>query len=316
VTGQVVGRADDNPEPNAPTRPCKMSLRLATETCPHRPHGAQIGAGPRRLRLLSYNIQTGIATSKYHHYLTHSWKHVLPHPARLDNLDRMAAILDEFDIVGLQEADAGSLRSGFINLTEYLAVQARYPYWYDQTNRSIGKFAQHTLGLLSRYRPTEITEIRLPGMIPGRGALMIRFGWRQDALVLIILHLALGRRARLQQLGHIAELVGEFRHVVLMGDFNCGRDSQEMDWLLNRTELREPPQGLHTFPSWRPQRGLDHILVSPTLGIERVEVLKHAISDHLPIATEVTLPDEVYVAGTTAATAATAAVPLARVAGH
>jgi endonuclease/exonuclease/phosphatase family metal-dependent hydrolase len=255
----------------------------------------------RRLKLLTYNIQTGIATSKFRHYVTRSWKHFLPHPARLDNLDRMAGIFGDFDIIGLQEADGGSLRSSFINLTEYLALQARFPYWYDQTNRHLGRLARHSLGVLSRYRPTEITEIRLPGMIPGRGALMVRFGWREDALVLIIMHLALGRRARLKQLGHVAELASSYRHVILMGDLNCGSQSLEMNWLMARTSLREPTHGLHTFPSWRPQRSLDHILVSPTIEIESVNVVPHAVSDHLPIAMEITLPAEVYLGGTHAA---------------
>ena len=254
-------------------------------------------SGPRRLRLLSYNIQAGIATSRYRHYLTHSWKHLLPHPQRLDALDRMATILGDYDIVGLQEADGGSLRSNFINLTEYLAVQSRYPYWFDQTNRNLGGFARHSLGFLSRYRPTEITEIRLPGMIPGRGSIMVRFGWREDALVMMITHLALGRRGRLQQLGRIADLVSEFRHVIVMGDFNCSSDSLEVNWLRERTNLREPVHGLHTFPSWRPEHALDHILVSPSLSIERSEVVNHPVSDHLPVAMEIVLPDEVYLAG-------------------
>ena len=130
--------------------------------------------GRRRLRLLSYNIQTGIASSAYRHYLTHSWKHVLPYPKRMDNLDRIASLIGRFDIIGLQEVDGGSLRSGFINQTEYLALQARFPYWYDQTNRNLGKLARHSTGFLSRFRPTEVTEVKLPGMIPGRGALVGR----------------------------------------------------------------------------------------------------------------------------------------------
>jgi endonuclease/exonuclease/phosphatase family metal-dependent hydrolase len=247
----------------------------------------------QRLRLLSYNIQAGIATSRFHHYVTHSWRHVLPCPRRLDNLDRIAALLRDYDVVGLQEADGGSLRSGFVNLTEYLAQQARFPCWYDQINRNLGKFAQHGLGLLSRFRPANVAEVRFPGRLPGRGALTVRFGHGDDALILVILHLALGKRARLRQLGVISELVSGFRHIVLMGDLNCGSDSLEMDWLLARTQLQEPVHGLHTFPSWRPQRSLDHILVSPTLTVQRVDVVNYPLSDHLPIAMEVVLPPAV-----------------------
>lgn len=249
--------------------------------------------GARRLRLLSYNIQTGIATSKYRHYLTHSWKHVLPYPERLENLDRIAHLIHGFDIVGLQEVDAGSLRSGYINQTEYLALQAHYPFWYHQTNRNLGHLAQHSLGLLSRLRPSEIREEKLPGRIPGRGALVARYGYGKDALAVIVLHLALGRRARLQQLEHLSDVMRDYRHIVLMGDFNCGTASEEMNWLLARTPLREPVHGLHTFPSWRPARNIDHILVSPTLDVRNVCVLNHAISDHLPIMMDVVLPPDV-----------------------
>ncbi|HSW53333.1 MAG TPA: endonuclease/exonuclease/phosphatase family protein [Sulfuricaulis sp.] len=242
------------------------------------------------MKLLSYNIQTGIATNGYRHYLTHSWKHVLPCPKRLDNLDRIARLVGGFDIVGLQEVDGGSLRSGFINQTEYLALSGRFPYWYDQTNRNLGKLGQHSTGLLSRLRPAEVTEVKLPGMIPGRGALTVRFGHGADALILVIAHLALGRRARFRQLECIADVIGSYRHAIVMGDMNCGTDSREIDWLVRHTVLREPPHDLPTFPSWRPSRNLDQILVSPSLKVERIEALNYPFSDHLPIVMEVALP--------------------------
>lgn len=249
--------------------------------------------GQQRLRLLSYNIQAGISTSKYSHYITHSWKHILPCPKRLDNLDRIADVISDFDIVGLQEVDGGSLRSGFINQTEYLSLQARFPFWYDQTNRNLGKLARHSLGLLSHYSPSTVKEIKLPGMIPGRGALCVRFGHGESALILVVVHLALGRRARLRQLDCVAELLHGHKHVIVLGDLNCGPESMEMDSLLRRTDLCAPARGLHTFPSWHPQRCIDHILTSPTLKVQSVAVLNHPISDHLPIAMDVILPAEI-----------------------
>lgn len=254
------------------------------------PWRAPLAVKRGRLRLLSYNIQAGIATRRYHHYLTHSWKHVLPYPERLENLDCIAGLIGEYDVVGLQEVDGGSLRSGFVNQTEYLALKAGFPCWYDQTNRRIGRIAQHSLGLLSRLHPSDAMEVKLPGMIPGRGALTVRFGQDADAMVVMILHLSLGRRARLRQLACVAELIQEYRHVILMGDFNCRSDSAEMESFLARTCLREPVHGLHTFPSWRPARNIDHILVSPTLEVCSAQVLNHTFSDHLPVAMEVALP--------------------------
>ena len=262
-----------------------------------RPAGqANPGAMPetgQKIRVLSYNVQAGIATRRYRHYITHSWKHVLPHTQRFDNLDRIARLVRNYDIVGLQELDAGSLRSGYVNLTEYLSEKAEMPFWSDQTNRRIGRLARHSTGLLSRFTPTEVVEHRLPGRIPGRGVLFIRYGTRDDPLIVLILHLALGRRSRMKQLDYISEIVNEYRHVILMGDMNCQSDSAEMDYLINRTMMREPSHGLDTFPSWRPQHNIDHILVTPTLRVERVGTLNFSLSDHLPIEMELTLPESV-----------------------
>lgn len=243
------------------------------------------------LRLLSYNIQTGIATRRFHHYLTHSWKHVLPHGERIENLNRIARMVHEYDVVGLQEVDAGSLRSGFINQTEYLAVRANFPYWYDQTNRNLGKIAQHSIGLLSRFPTAEVTEHKLPGFIPGRGALTVEFKTAGDPLVLVILHLALGSRARKRQLEFVGEILSDYEHAVVMGDMNCQPDSQEMRWLMDNSQLVEPLSALPTFPSWRPFKNIDHILVSPSLSIEEVKVLNYPLSDHLPISMTVRMPD-------------------------
>jgi len=248
----------------------------------------------QRIRLLSYNVQAGISTERYRHYVTRSWKHVLPHAQRFSNLDRIARLVKDYDIVGLQELDAGSLRSGYINLTEYLSEKSHMPFWSDQTNRRIGRFAKHSTGVLSRFHPTEIIEHRLPGRIPGRGALFIRYGNRHDSLVVLILHMALGRRARLRQFDYISEIVNEFRHVIVMGDLNCHSQSAEMDYLINRTMMTEPIHDVCTFPSWRPQRNIDHILVTPTLQVDHVKALDFSLSDHLPVEMQITLPDSVH----------------------
>jgi endonuclease/exonuclease/phosphatase family metal-dependent hydrolase len=243
-----------------------------------------------RLRLLSYNVQVGISSTQPSHYLTKSWKHVLPAQRRFENLDRIAQVLREYDIVGLQELDAGSHRTGYVHLTEYLANKASYPFWHHQLNRDLGRIAQHGNGLLSRYRPSEISEYKLPGMMPGRGALLTRYGHCEDALVVIMAHLALGARTRERQLGYLVDLINQHRHVVLMGDLNCSHDCREMTMVFRNTHLREPDDILHTYPSWRPERNIDHILVSRELTIEKCQVLTQAYSDHLPIAMELILP--------------------------
>lgn len=250
------------------------------------------GRPARTLRLLSYNIQTGIASSRYHHYFTKSWKHVLPSARRLQNLDRIGSLVSAYDIVGLQEVDGGSLRTGFINQVEYLAWRGAFPYWHNQLNRNLGRLAQHSNGLLSRLIPTEIVEHRLPGLIPGRGALMVRYGTGAHSLIVLIIHLALSPRARDQQMRYISDLVARHEHVVLMGDMNCrapeldGEDASP----LARSGLLETARDLNTFPSWQPQRSIDRVLVSPTIRVRSIKAITCTYSDHLPVAAELELP--------------------------
>ncbi len=243
------------------------------------------------LKLLSYNIQTGTSTNHYRHYLTRSWRHLLPNSERMENLSNIARLITEYDVIGLQEVDAGSLRSGFINQTEYIAEKAQFPYWYHQTNRNLGKLAQHSNGIVSRLRPRSIDEHQLPGPIKGRGAMFVYYGDPANPLVIVILHLALGRRTRLRQLSYVAEILQQYEHVIVMGDLNCGSNSMEVKLLINNARLTEPKHDLLTFPSWSPERNIDHILVSPTLDVVNVSVLNYTYSDHLPIAMEVNLPD-------------------------
>lgn len=244
----------------------------------------------QQIRLLSYNVQGGIYSRQYSDYVTNSWKHVLPHPERLVNLARIAQLLQPFDLVGLQEVDAGSLRSANIDQIHYLARQGGFPHWYSQINRNLGPFAQHSNGLLSRLAPSNITEHRLPGL-PGRGAVVAEFPLSDgESLAVGIVHLALGWRARERQLDYLVDLAEKHPLLVLMGDFNCGCDSRGLRAMVRRSRMRGLDCELKTFPSWRPRRNLDHILVSEPLRILGAHVIDYPLSDHLPLSTTLGLP--------------------------
>ncbi len=247
------------------------------------------------LKLLSFNIQVGINTQQYRHYLTRSWQHFLPHAHRNDNLDRIAQILPSFDLVALQEADGGSIRSGFINQTEYLAHKGTFPFWYQQLNRNLGKLAQHSNGLLSRFEPLSLEDHKLPGIMPGRGAIVTQFGNPQEPLTVVMMHLALSRRARNIQLSYIRDVVEHCPHVVLMGDMNTHADQLLNDSPLKNSGLYAAHWGQNTFPSWRPKRSLDHILVSTSLTVNQFGVVNTAISDHLPVAVEIKIPESIMI---------------------
>jgi len=249
-----------------------------------------------QIRILSYNMQVAMGTSRAHHYVTHSWKHVLPHKDIHANLDHIAKVIADYDIVALQEADAGSMRTAFTNHTEYLAHKARFHYWHNQVNRNLGRIAQHSNSVLSRFHPRGFEEHKLPGLIPGRGMLVASYGKQEKMLGVFVLHLALSQRARMRQLEMASELVSEYKHAIFMGDMNCEADSVEMKMLLKKTSLQLPEKQACTFPSWQPRKRIDHILVTPELQVHDTHVVEHYGSDHLPVAMIVDVPGSLELA--------------------
>jgi endonuclease/exonuclease/phosphatase family metal-dependent hydrolase len=241
------------------------------------------------LKLLTFNIQVGIKTTKYRHYVTKGWKHVLPHESRIVNLRRIADLVRDYDLVALQEIDRGSLRSGFINQVEYIADRAQFPYWYTQLNRDLGPFAQQGNGVLSRIAPVDLEDHKLPGAIPGRGAILLRLPYGDEIVSLVLLHLSLGERSRQLQLEYVRQLIDVEDHVVVMGDMNSHLSQLLFDSPLAETNLVPADQVHPTYPAWRPALALDHVLVSPGLRIGTYDVLDCRLSDHRPIAVTVEL---------------------------
>ncbi|MGH8145060.1 MAG: endonuclease/exonuclease/phosphatase family protein [Rhodanobacteraceae bacterium] len=242
------------------------------------------------LRVLSCNILAGASVTRYHEYFTRSWGAVLPGKYKLGNLDKLAHSITDFDVVGLQEADAGSIRSGFLNQTRYLAEASGLPFWSHQPNRRVSNVSHTANGLISRSAPDEVLDYPLPGRLGGRGVLLAIFGEGREALTVAVAHLSLGAQARQRQIDFIAELLHDRPNAMLMGDLNCPPDSRELHRLFAQTALAPPVDPQATFPSWHPQRAIDHILVTSSLAIERMWTLPAAFSDHLPLAAEIRVP--------------------------
>ncbi|MXW49294.1 MAG: EEP domain-containing protein [Gammaproteobacteria bacterium] len=240
------------------------------------------------LRLLSFNIQVGIKTSRYRQYVTKGWKHVLPHFSRQQNLQRIADVVAGYDFVALQEVDGGSLRSGFVNQVEYLAAWGGFPHWYAQLNRDLGPLAQHGNGLLTRVRPLSLEDHKLPGLIPGRGAIVARLPCQGAEILVVLLHLSLGGVSRQAQLAYVRELISGEDHAVVMGDMNG-----HLARLLSRSPLKHSPLRSAaapepTWPAWSPALALDHVLVTPSIRVDDHAVLDCHLSDHRPVAVTLT----------------------------
>lgn len=243
------------------------------------------------LSLLTYNIQSGSQTSSYREYVTKGWKQILPHRRQIHNLNAIGDLLEHYDVVGLQEVDGGSLRSGFVNQTSYLAGRAGFPFWFTQPNRNMGQLAQHSNGLLSRYPPSKCLHQRLPGM-PGRGMLIAEYDYGMEILAVIVVHLSLGGHSQRRQVEYIRKIADQYPHAIILGDFNRSSDSQLMQELFN-AGYHDGNSVAPTFPSWKPRRKIDYILVSAGLEVCSSDVVEYHLSDHLPIELKVVLPETV-----------------------
>ena len=175
---------------------------------------------------------------------------------------------------------------------EYLAQEGQFPFWYSQRNRNLGPIAQQGNGLLSRVEPQLLEDHKLPGTLPGRGAIVMKFCFGGTQVTVILLHLSLGKRSQEAQLEYVRDLIEEQPHVVVMGDMNSRLNRLLFDSPLAGCNLRPAEDVQPTYPSWQPAVALDHVLVSPGLEIEDYEVLDCRLSDHRPIAVSIGLGRE------------------------
>src|SRR3546814_14694499 len=97
----------------------------------------------QRLKLLSANIQAGSSTRHYSDYAMRRWSHVLPAGNKRGALDAIAELAGSHDVVGLQDRDPGSWRSGLPNQTHYLARRGALDDWSPHTTHPGGNGAPH-----------------------------------------------------------------------------------------------------------------------------------------------------------------------------
>ena len=244
------------------------------------------------LRVLTLNIQVGLRSSGYRHYVTDAWRHLLPSRGVRAVLDEIGHLAAAYDVVALQEADAGSLRTSQLNQVAYLAERSALPHWHAAVNRDLRPFAQHCLGCLSRDPLRLLDHHALPGWLPGRGALDVEIQRPGYApLRVIVVHLALSRAARVRQLGYLGALLEDGRDALVLGDFNCEPGELAAHPALRKNGLR----ALHaqaTYPAWRPTRSIDHVLATAGVNVVSAAALTARLSDHLPVAITVQLRRE------------------------
>ncbi len=91
----------------------------------------------------------------------------------------------------------------------------------------------------------------------------------------------------------VRELAARGRPLVVMGDMNCkGATGLSAVRLLQRGLSLRPADAdcTHqpTFPTRRPRRRIDWILVSPELEVTGCRIIPHDVTDHLAVTAELT----------------------------
>lgn len=237
------------------------------------------------MKILSYNIQAAINTSSYLSY-SYQWpRQILPTPAKRKTLARIAEFINGFDAVCLQEAELGGLRNGFQSQHEQLLAMTDFTYSLAQTNRRIWRLSLHGNLILSKLPIREILNAPLPSRIPGRGVLAGEITLPDGrCLTLVNAHLSLGGRDQHIQLRYIRTQLRRRPYVLLCGDLNTTPDDSPLRILTEHGWRRLTTAA--TFPSWNPQKTLDHALIKGGLAASAAAA-PFTDSDHLPIAIEI-----------------------------
>lgn len=237
--------------------------------------------------VLSYNIQAGIGTQRAHHYVTRAHNQLMSTKAKRTRLRTIGKFLAGFDVVCLQEVDPGGRRAGFSNQGDALREASGHPHHVFQENRAVRAISRHGNAILSRVPIVSCEDLKLPGRIGGRGALLVELDM-EPATILACVHLSLGPDDQMEQLEYLAGEMDKPRYgrarKIVCGDMNCAARSNPLSRFTELSGIR-PITGAphHTYPAWSPRLGLDHILTDDMTHNHEVTVEDVTFSDHLPV---------------------------------
>jgi endonuclease/exonuclease/phosphatase family metal-dependent hydrolase len=208
----------------------------------------------------------------------------------------------EPDVVALQELDVGRARTGGVDQAHMIAQALGMQMHFHASLRVLDE--EYGNAILT-HRPSQLVK---SGALPGktgrfatepRGALWAAISFGGTNVQVITTHLGLRRRERLAQidcllgpqwLGHKACR----EPVILLGDFNASPRSRVYHRLAGSFRDAQMATAQHrarpTFPSGLPMLRIDHVFVSRSVRVTRVESVRTPIarvaSDHLPLMVE------------------------------
>ena len=249
-----------------------------------------------RLRLFTLNVAHGRKTTPINVFL------------RRRTLQRnITAIADTVraltpDIVALQEADGPSSWSGNFDHVATLARRAELHDHYRGTHNSLswGRFnVASGTAILTRQPLLEPISHRFDmswrdtkGFVAATIVVPEWGGLEVDVVSVHLDFLVPGVR-RKQILQMVDRLILRRRPMVVLGDLNCcfEREPRSMRLLVETLGLKayEPTSRAHTYPSRRPRRRLDWILVSEELEYSGYHTVHLPLSDHSVLVADIHL---------------------------
>ena len=206
------------------------------------------------------------------------------------DIQRIAEVIREADpdLVSLQEVDRFVERTARADQAQQLEdLTGMFMAFGFAINYQGGDFGNV---ILSRYPFQQLTLHALPGD-PGEDRTLmearILVPGVSDPVVFLATHLDTFRKPRTDSVPLILDVIPDSTEslYILAGDLNDAPGTPVMDALNSRLISAAPPH-LFTFPSYNPDRQIDHILYAPTAGwsVSRAEVIDEPLaSDHAPL---------------------------------
>jgi endonuclease/exonuclease/phosphatase family metal-dependent hydrolase len=217
--------------------------------------------------------------------------------------DRLVAAIraNNPDVLGLNEVDMGSMKTGFIDLASYIAYKLHMWVYYGPSF-----YKHYGNAILSKYPILEAETFPLPIIVEGaepRCVIRTRINVTSEVWTVYVTHLSTKHDDRLAQVDYnysnsVVSIINQsaFTHVVWMGDFNFEPTSEEYA-KLNASSLvkfRDTYPYLNSDPGYTggfdedavPHRRIDYILSSPDLVPTTSWVTCSLGSDHCAVVTQ------------------------------
>lgn len=230
---------------------------------------------------MSYNIQHGEGEDK-----------VL-------SLPRIAKIIYESgaEVAGIQEIDRFySDRSNYEDQVKQLSDMLSFNYTYgvnldlpSLNGREVNR--QYGTAIFSKYPILDYENILLPSFgAEQRGLLRAKIDIGGTHFNIYNTHLGLDRENRLAQIKEIIKVMSSDKepHLIL-GDFNAEPVNQELQYLIDKTDLKDVFQEVpnaSTHNANQPTKRIDYIFASSQVKFSNPLVIHANGSDHLPIIVE------------------------------